>query len=407
MATQVSAPVFTPPPHVDPAGVQHCVLFDRVISYDNPFETIIPEIHKGPAVFYADNIMFEQPGWVVRRHADIRRVFADWEHFSPRGMSGFPGLIGEDWVAINELDPPYHSAVRTVVNKFFAPSKMMALEGQVRRRARDLIEKFKDRGECEYLKDFSINFPISIFLDLYGLPQEQMALFYDLEQRLINGSSVEMRRDALLEIRAILLEAMADRRKNPTDDLLSASLHIEVDGKKWTDTQIFGFIFTLYLAGLDTVTSNLGMHIHHLATHAEDQETMRANSYMDNVVAVEELMRAFAVVSISRFVIKETEIDGMKMMPGDAIICSTPLASRDPEAYDDPNTVKLDRRVNHLTLGHSDHRCLGRHLARRELQIAHDEFIKAIPSFKIEPGYKVPFFLSNMMHIEELPLTWS
>jgi len=179
------------------------------------------------------------------------------------------------------------------------------------------------------------------------------------------------------------------------------------DGKKWTDTQIFGFIFTLYLAGLDTVTSNLGMHIHHLATHADDQETMRTNSYMGNVVAIEELMRAFAIVSISRFCVKETELAGVKMMPGDAVICSTPLAARDPEAYDDPNTVKLDRRVNHLTLGHSDHRCLGRHLARRELQIAHDEFIKSIPSFKIEPGFKVPFFLSSMMHIEELPLTWS
>jgi cytochrome P450 len=161
------------------------------------------------------------------------------------------------------------------------------------------------------------------------------------------------------------------------------------------------------MAGLDTVTSNLGMHIHHLATHPDDQETMRTNSYTGNVVAIEELMRAYAIVSILRYCVKETEIAGKKIMPGDAVICSTPLASRDPEAYDDPQTIDFGRKPNHLTLGHSDHRCLGRHLARRELQIAHDEFIKSIPSFKVEPGYKVPFFLSTMMHIDELPLTWS
>jgi len=403
MATQL----FTPPSHVDPAGVQHCALFDRVISYENPYETIIPEIHKGPAAFYADNIMFEQPGWVVRRHADIRRVFADWEHFTPRGMSGFPDLIGEEWDTINEIDPPLHTAIRSQVNPFFSPSKMMALEGQVRARARQLIDKFKDRGECEYLRDFSINFPISVFLDLYGLPQERMAEFYDLEQRLINGTSVEMRATALREIRAVLLETIEERRRNPGDDLISQSLKVEVNGRKWNDSELFGFVFTLYMAGLDTVTSNMGMHIHHLATHADHQQTMRTNGYEDNVVAIEELMRAYAVVSISRFCAKETEIAGMKIMPGDAIICSTPLASRDPEAYDDPQKVRLDRRANHLTLGHSDHRCLGRHLARRELQIAHDEFVKAIPQFRVEPGYQVPFFLSNMMHIEELPLTWS
>jgi cytochrome P450 len=95
------------------------------------------------------------------------------------------------------------------------------------------------------------------------------------------------------------------------------------------------------------------------------------------------------------------------MMPGDFIGMSTPLAGRDPEAYESPNEIRLDRRPTHVTLGHSIHRCLGQHLARRELQTAIEEFLKAIPRFRLEPGFKVPFFLGNVIHIPTLPLTWS
>src|SRR3546814_18319275 len=85
---------------------------------------------------------------------------------------------------------------------------------------------------------------------------------------------------------------------------------------------------------------------------------------------------------------------------------STPLAGRDPEAYDNPQEVRLDRKPSHVTLGHSIHRCLGQHLARRELQTAIEEFVKAIPQFRVQEGYKVPFFLGNVIHVPELPLTW-
>jgi len=395
------------PPHVDPARVRHCALYDRVIVHENPYETIIPEIHQGPAVFYADNIMFEQPGWVLRRMADIRSAYSDPEHFTSASNSGFPDLIGEAWDLIpSELDPPYHTSVRRKIDPFFSPSRMFALEGRVRERARGLIDKFRDRGECEFIRDFAMPFPISIFLDLVDMPQDQLVRFYELEQDMINGTSVPQRTAALREIRAIILAEIDRKRKNPGDDLISLSLTLEVDGKRWTDNQIFAFAFTLYLAGLDTVTSNLGLHLYHLATRGDHQAQMRGQSAQQNVPAIEELMRAYAAVSTNRICKKEIVIAGERIMPGDFVIMATPLASRDPEAYEDPQEIRFDRKPAHITLGFSHHRCLGRHLARRELQIAIDEFLGAIPQFQIEPGYKTPFFLSNIIHIEELPLTW-
>jgi cytochrome P450 len=94
-------------------------------------------------------------------------------------------------------------------------------------------------------------------------------------------------------------------------------------------------------------------------------------------------------------------------MPGDYVITSPAIAGRDPEAYDAPQEIRLDRRPSHITLGHGIHRCLGQHLARRELQTAIEEFLAAIPTFRIEPGHKVGFFLSNIIHVPELPLTWN
>lgn len=396
------------PPHVDPATVRHVRLFDRFLSEENPFETIIPEIHRGPAVFYADNVMFQQPGWVVRRNADLRQIYADKEHFVKRANSGFAALIGEDWNIIpTETDPPLHTGYRAALNPLFSPTRMMSLDAWVRDRSQQLIAAFKDKGECEFIKDFAEKFPITIFLDLIGVPQDRLPELREWEHRLIHGTSVEGRTEAVRFVKSFIEGEVAARRKNPGDDLLSQAMATEVDGRKWTDQEIFGFGFNLFLGGLDTVTANVGLHFRHLATHPEDQETVRTNTPEENVVAVEELLRAYAAVATNRICSKQTEVDGHRIMPGDFVIMSTTLAGRDPEAYEDPQEVRLDRRPTHVSLGSGFHRCLGQHLARRELQAAIQEFTRAIPTFEVEPGHRVQFLWSNVIQLPELPLSWS
>jgi cytochrome P450 len=388
---------------------RHCALFDRRIVYENPYETIIPKIHEGPAVFYSDNIRVgPRPGWVVRRNADLRKIYSDAENFHKRGNTGFAQMIGENWDIIpTELDPPIHTGFRAALNPVFAASKMMELNALVRERARFFIDKFKDRGSCEFVSEFGINFPVSIFLDLVGLPQDRRPQFLAWENQLLHGTDHEARITSVRAVKDLLLETIEDRKRNPGEDLISKALKLEVNGRPWTDEEVFGHCFNLYLGGLDTVTSNLGLHFHHLATAPADQETMRNNTFQQNVVAIEELLRGYAAVTTHRICSKRYEIAGQTMLPGDFVSMSTPLAGRDPETYESPNEIRLGRRPTHVTLGHSIHRCLGQHLARRELQTAIEEFLKAIPRFRIEPGFKVPFFLGNVMHIPTLPLTWN
>lgn len=397
-----------PPAHVDPASIRHIELFDRKIVYENPYETIIRKVHEGPAVFYADNISFRQPGWVVRRSADMKKIYADTEHFHKRGNTGFAKMIGESWDIIpTELDPPVHTGFRQALNPVFAPSRMLQLDAKVRERARFYIETFKDRGHCEFVSEFAVNFPITIFLDLIGLPQERQPEFLEWEGHILHGTDMQARIDSVRAVKDLLLETIEDRKKRPGDDLISQTLKLQVNGRPWADDEVFGHCFNLYIGGLDTVTSNMSLHFWHLATHPDDQAKMRSNSFAQNVVAIEELLRAYAAVSTNRICSKPYEIDGHTMMPGDFVIMSTPLAGRDPEAYDQPDEIRLDRRPTHVTLGHSLHRCLGQHLARRELQTAIEEMLKAIPPFRVEPDFQVPFFLGNVMHIPELRLTWS
>ncbi len=403
----MAAHPIVPPSHVPPELVRECRIFDRTVIHENPFETILPAIHDGPPVFWASNVNAGPiPGWVVRRAEDLRAIYNDTENFYKQGNTQLAGIIGEDWDIIpTELDPPRHTGFRAALNPVYSPSNMAALDGRVRERARSFIDKFKDRGECEFVHDFAVPFPVTIFLDLLGFPKEEMEQFLVWENTLLRSHSTADRADSVRSVKDYLLAAIADRKKNPRDDLISIALTLEVDGRKWTDREVFGHCFNLYLGGLDTVTANIGLHIHHLATRPGDQADLRANP-KKTVVAVEELLRAYAAVTTNRLVKQPYSLGGVTFMPGDYVAMSTPLAGRDPEYYDAPGEVRLDRRPSHVTLGYGIHRCLGQHLARRELQIAIEEFLAAIPPFTLKPDFTVPFFIGNVIHVDELRLVW-
>ena len=387
--------------------MRHCALFDRKIIYDNPHETIIPAIHQGPAVFYADNVTLNQPGWVVRRAEDMRKIYADTENYHKRGNTGFAKMIGEEWDIIpTELDPPVHTAYRSALNPLYAPSQMMKLDVKVRERARELVATFKDKGECEFVQDFAVLFPITIFLEMIDLPVERLGQFLEWESQMLRGTDRDIQVASVRAVKELLMETVAQRRKNPGDDLISKTMTLEIDGRKWNDMEVFGHCFNLYLGGLDTVTANLSLQFRHLAENHQDQQAMRENTPMQNVVAVEELLRAYAAVSTQRIVSKEHQIDGQTLLPGDVVSMSTPLAGRDPAAFENPQEVRFDRKPAHLTLGHSIHRCLGQHLARRELQTAIEEFVKVMPMFSLQEGFRVPWMTGNIIQVTELPLRW-
>ena len=118
-------------------------------------------------------------------------------------------------------------------------------------------------------------------------------------------------------------------------------------------------------------------------------------------------MRAYAAVTTFRTCVKETEIQGVRILPGDKVAMSTTLAGRDPQEYERPNEVILDRKPRHVSFAYGPHLCVGMHLARREMRIALEEFLAAVPEFRIADGATISCHLGGMIQPSTLPLVWA
>lgn len=396
------------PSHVSPEKAMRLPLFDRKVIKQSPQETLIPEMHAnlGPITYVTNIFPGDQAGWMLTGYADVMAMLRDADNFTKKGMGQWAQGIGEDWLVIpTEADPPIHTAYRKALNPHFAPQKMFALKDQIRERAVGLIDSFKDKGSCDFIAEFSEKYPINIVLDLLGLPQERMQEFLVWEKELLHTNDMEVRRNAVHKVKNYLLEEIQSRRDNPRDDYITQVLGFEVDGRKWTDDEVFGHCFNLYIGGLDTVTSLLGNIFEHLARHPEKQQELRDDPSLV-ILAVEEFLRAFAPVTAFRIAAKQIEIHGQIIMPGDYVAVSTPVAGRDPAQYPDPQEVRFDRKAQHISLGGGIHKCLGMHLARMELQIAIEEFIKALPIFRLKDGFEPGYFVGNILHVPDLQLQW-
>lgn len=399
----------TIPAHVPAELVRHGYRFGFLasITNENPFKTMIPQIHEWPEIFYSPVVYVGGlGGWVPRRLEDIRAIYLDTEHFSNKGWASMAPIIGETWSMIpTELDPPEHGAFRAVLNPLFTPRKLSALDDKVRKAANSFIEKFKANGECEFVSEFAFKFPIVVILDLLNLPHSRMDEFLTWEGMLLHSEDFADVAKGLQYVTTYLREVIEDRKRNPGDDLVSFSTTATVGDRAWTDDEILGFFFNLYIGGLDTVSTNLCWQFRHLAENPAHQARLRSNP--DFIpTALEELYRAYAAVTTFRVCVKEVVINGVKMMPGDKVALPTPLANSDPSAWDNPSDINLERGATHVAFGYGIHRCLGAPLARRESCIAIEEFLKAIPEFRIKPGAELPTILGGVIQPKSLPLVW-
>jgi cytochrome P450 len=395
------------PSHVPDDLVRHFPLKVSDKTTENPFDRIIPEIAAGPIAFYAEGVVpTGDPGWVFRRSEDLRAIFKDSEHFTARGWSSFSGLIGDSWFqAPVEYDPPEHTALRALLNPLLAPQRMAALDNKVRNYARHYIAGFRGRGSCEFMSEFAFKFPIAVFLELMGLPQEDVDMLLAWEMNLLHQPDVSEIAGATRSVRDYLVEKLEEAERNPKEDFIGFIANAKLGDRPLSRDEKIGMSFNFFTGGLDTISTNLGLHFRHFAEHGEDQAWLRANPDRI-VVATEELLRAYAAVTTFRICVKEVEIAGVRVMPGDRVAMSTTLANRDDSKYDAPNEVRLDRSPSHDSFAHGPHRCVGMHLARRELHVAIEEFLKAIPQFRIAPDAVIVSTLGPIIQPETLPLVW-
>lgn len=380
--------------------------FDAFTSEgDDPF-LAIARLHEGPPVIWATDSGYGRSGWVVTRHDLIAEVMIDYEAFTAERPGMIADLVGEN-VRLNpiEIDPPAHHGYRRLLNPHFTPKAVKEMESAVQGAARALIDKFADRGTCEFVSEFAIPYPSYMFLDLMDMPRDMVGEFIDWEDRIMRATDPMDRVAAARAVYAYLKAHRERQLADPANPLLDAMVHGEVDGRQLSYLESMGMFYVLYVGGLDTVYSTLGWIMRHLATHPELQDRLRADPELIPQ-AVEEFSRAFSVVTTHRQLAKDHVFHGVQMRKGDEIHLPLSLANRDPEVFADPHAIDIDRKPRHVAFGTGTHNCLGVHLAKRELRTVIAEFLARFRNIRIAPGEKYKYHSGRTFGIDYLPLVW-
>ena len=374
-------------------------------EFDDPYVGVAEALHAGPDIVWAArNAQFGRPGWLLTRHALLQEVYMDPERFPARFNRGASDMLGMEMPLLPfESDPPDHRHYRQMLQPWFQPSAITALDGTVRSVCTDLMNGFAEKGGCEFFSEFSSLFPSHIFIRMFGLPTELVPQFLEWEHGFLGGETIEERVAATHAIHDCLKSYCERKRQNPEDDLISAIVQGSVQGRPLTDVEIQGMCFLLYSGGLDTVTNSLGWHLRHLAMDQELQSRLRNDPSLIPA-AVEELLRAYPVSNTNRTVAHDMEFHGVSMRKGDIVALPIMLAARDPLAYPDPHRVDIDRKARHLTFGTGIHNCLGIHLARREIRIVLAEFLSRFRSIRLAEDDRPQFDFSVTWGVKRLAL---
>lgn len=333
--------------------------------------------------------------WLPTTYADVTAIARDVEHFSSRSVGVVPPPVGEDALLPSGIppisaDPPEHTWTRRLLLPWFSPARVAEYERYTRDLCRELVAGLVPAGHADAAAQYAQQIPVRVIGLVLGVPESMSDVFTGWVRDVLEFAHDEERRTrARNELIAYFSQEMAVRRANPSRDLISVLLQTEVDGAPIPDGHILGTVALTLIAGVDTTWSGIGAALWHLATHDDDRRRLVAEPEL-LPTAIEELLRAYSPVTMARIVTGDVEVSGCPMHEGDRVLLSFPAANRDPEAFPDADRVLIDRELNrHVAFGAGIHRCAGSNLARMELRVALEEWLAAIPEFRLDPSGQV------------------
>jgi cytochrome P450 len=353
--------------------------------------------------------------WVFTRHEEVRDIYRHPEIFSSESITPWEPDPVYRFVP-TQIDPPDHIHYRRILNPWFSPRAVDAFEPRVRKVCRRYVEEIAPLGACEFDSAFALSYPTEVFLAMIGVDVSSTERFVGWVEDFFAGfggdpGGLERMAAALGAIREYWTEAFAEQRGEPEPregDLASHLLHATFADRPLTETEILDMLVVLVLAGLDTTRGSLGYLFRHLATHPDHRRRLIADPELIPS-AVEESLRFYTIVfGDGRKVTRDLDFHGAKLKKGDMVYGLVAGANRDPRVYERADEFVLDRKKNHhLGFASGPHRCLGAHLARREMQVAVDEWLRLIPDFRIAADEPlVERGGGAMTALQGLPLVW-
>jgi cytochrome P450 len=337
----------------------------------------------------------------------VKEVAYDTEHFSSRRVivrDVRPDITSRAPPITS--DPPEHKPAKQLLLPPFTPDAMKKLEPRVRAICNELIDAFIADGECDAAARYTKHVPVRAIAHMLGIPEKDGDLFikwiHEILELGIREDDILMQ--AVHGMTAYFAGHIEQRRKQPTNDLISALMQAKgKDGQPLPDDHVLGSLRLLLIAGIDTTWSAIGSALWHLAKTPADRERLVKEPEL-MPTAIEELLRAYSPVTMAREVMKETVISGCPVKPGNMVLLSFPAANRDPAMFTDADKVQIDRKENrHAAFGLGIHRCVGSNLARMEMTVALEEWLKRIPDFSLDPAGKVTWSEGTVRGPRQLP----
>jgi cytochrome P450 len=362
-------------------------------------------------------VRVEEPGGSYYLPLDrelITEGMQDPSRFSSRALT--PLQPNPNFVAIPiMLDPPEHSKWRRLLSGYFGVKRMERLDGRIREICAGLLDPLEAAGGCDFVGDVAFRFPTTVFLELFGLPPAELDTFLEVERAILHPDEKgELQRErqlsAAIGLYQRLSEVIAERRADPAvgaTDILSDALTWRVDGRPVDDSEIVSCCLLLFMAGLDTVANALSFSMHHLATHPSARRWLAADPSGRAGTAAEELLRVFPIGQVARKVTRDTELGGVALSEGDMVLFSLAAANRDPMRIERAREVDFEREpVASYSFGTGPHRCLGAHLARREMAVALELWHSIIPEYGLAADADLPGHWGSVHGMRSLPLSW-
>ena len=389
------------PDHVPPHLVRDIDIF-ALEPVDGDIHLAWHRLHDGPDIFYTPR---NGGHWVFTRAEDIQEAYRNHGLFSSR-IVAVPFVDTGFRFAPAEYDPPEVNEYRNALAPAFSPKALKRYDAIVGDLCVELIEGFIADGACEFQSAVAKRLPIGVFLGMMDFPMEDAAKLLPLvedQTRSPDPVAVQASMDGMI---AYLAEKIAERRRNPGEDLTSKVIASTIHGRPATEQEVFSMCINLMFAGLDTVVAELGFSMRFLATHPEHQRQLAGQPELIPD-AVEELLRYHGITNLARMVRDDMDYKGVRMGSGEPVVLSTTLFGLDERQFPEPTRIDFGREnKTHLIFGSGPHRCLGSHLARLELRKFLETWFARIPSFALQPGAEVIAESGKNNAMINLPLCW-
>jgi cytochrome P450 len=304
-------------------------------------------------------------------------------------------------------DPPDHTRLRRLVSRSFTTRQVDRLRPAIHELVDTLLDDLARRGEVEFMSEFALPLPMAVIGELVGVPAEDRAGLQPKVRAAARGiepvlteEEIGVALDAMVELGTYFEAFLAERRREPRDDLMSALAEASEDNDQLTDEEILSTAILLFSAGFETTTNLLGNGLLALLTHPEQLADWRAHPEIAPS-AVEELLRFDSPVQFNlRAALEPAELAGQPLERGDRIVVLQGAANRDPEEFDRPDELDLRRSPNTpLSFGWGIHHCIGAALARLEGEIAFNALLARFDTIELldeEPQWRPGFTLRGL-----------